>query len=460
MTGMRLWLPAIARVARSATHPRTALALVGTALVAALSCSAPSPAANPGSVPDALRYLDDASFRRTELSLSLVNPSNGYSEVRLAHYATGDANDWDRLPEWNPPVDVIGADELDASGGAVTTRLSAAAAPLPLPVSVASLDDPALVELGKAAFERYPTQPAPYFSAAVTSRAAASQYGLWVDAERGVGGLVRARMADGTALPSLTCSSCHEARGHDGALAPGLPNAALNMGAAILAAGGLRGAPPAVDPIAAWGPGRVDVTTTAGTEPARIPDLRPVRFLTHLQQDATVRATDVVALAIRIETLIITSNESALRPPRLVALALAAYVTSLADGLPSADAASRTSPHGADVFASRCTGCHAAPGLTGAPVALDVVGTDPTLGRSASRGTGTYRVPSLHGVGSRGPLLHDGTLASVDAMLDPGRLSTDFTGGLHGAGAVPGHPFGFDLSSTDRDALLAYLRAL
>jgi cytochrome c5 len=433
---------------------------VALAFVCAASCASPSPPAAPGSASDALRYLDDASFRRTGLSLSLVNPNNEYSEVRLAHYATGDANDWDRLPEWNPPVDALRADELDATGGAATTTLSAAAAPLSLPVSVASLGDPAFVALGKAAFDRYPSQLAPYFSVAVTSRDAASHYGLWVDAERGVGGLVRARMADGTALLSLTCSSCHNARGRDGAIAPGLPNAALNLGAAILAAAGLRDAPPAVDPIAAWGPGRVDVTTPEGTEPARIPDLRPVRFLSYLQQDATVRATDLVALAIRIETLIITSNESALRPPRLVALALAAYVTSLADGLPSADAAWQASPHGADVFASRCTGCHAAPGLTGAPVALDVVGTDPTLGRSPSRGTGTYRVPSLHGVGSRGPLLHDGTVASVDAMLDPDRIAADYTGGLHGSGAVPGHPFGFDLSSTDRASLLAYLQAL
>ncbi|HLK37467.1 MAG TPA: hypothetical protein VKU41_11995, partial [Polyangiaceae bacterium] len=232
------------------------------------------------------------------------------------------------------------------------------------------------------------------------------------------------------------------------------------MGDAVLAAQGLAGAPPSVTPVAAWGPGRVDVTTAAGTEPARIPDLRPARFLTFLQQDATVRARNLVTLAIRIETLIITSNESAVRPPRLVCLALAVYVASLADQLPSGEAASTASPHGAAVFASECARCHAGPGLTGDPVPLAIVGTDPTLGRSASRGTGDYRVPSLHGVGTRGPLLHDGTLASVDAMFDPARLSPDFAGGLHGAGAVEGHPFGLDLDATDRDSLLTYLHAL
>ena len=45
----------------------------------------------------------DARARREALVASLVNPSNGYSALRLAHYATGGDGDWDRLPEWNPP---------------------------------------------------------------------------------------------------------------------------------------------------------------------------------------------------------------------------------------------------------------------------------------------------------------------------------------------------------------------
>ncbi|HEY4102524.1 MAG TPA: hypothetical protein VGM44_01490, partial [Polyangiaceae bacterium] len=78
----------------------------------------------------------------------------------------------------------------------------------------------------------------------------------------------------------------------------------------------------------------------------------------------------------------------------------------------------------------------------------------------ADRGTGTYRVPSLRGVSTRGPLLHDGTVPSLDAMFDPGRTSPSFAGALHGASAVPGHLFGLDLPAADRDALLEYLRAL
>lgn len=428
--------------------------LLGIAALCAVCAACGSPERSDRAPPP---YLDDAAFRRTELSLSLVNPNNGYSQLRLSHYASGDANDWDRLPEWNPAAEPIQAAELDAPGGASTTSLSERATPLALPASVVSEDDPALVRLGEEAFTRYPAQIAPYLRVALASRDAAARYGLWIDNARGVGGLVRARMADGSGAVSLTCSTCHAAPGRGGALSPGLPNAAVDIGSAILAA---QGDVPDPASVAAWGRGRLDVTTTAGTEPARIPDLRPVRWLTHLQQDATVRARDMTTLAIRIETLIITSGQQAVRPPRLVALGLAAYIRSLAIDLPSADAAGEAFPHGAAVFASQCAGCHVPPALTGEPVPLAAIGTDPTLGMSESRGTGAYRVPSLHGVGSRGPLLHDGTIPSIDAMFDPSRPTASFTQRLHGSGAVPGHPYGLALTQGDRDSLLDYLRAL
>ena len=426
-------------------------------LLAGLACELPPSAGNPTS--PTVAYLGDPAYARAELTASLVNPGNGYSALRLAHYATGDAADWDRLPEWNPAAAPIAAGDLDAPGGASTSALPASAAPLPLPASVSSPDDPALLALGEAAFARYPAQLAPYLSVALASRAAAAGYGLWVDPARGVGGLVRARMGDGSVAVALTCSSCHAVAGPDGTIAPGVPNANLDLGAAILAAQGIPAAL-SQDPHAAGGPGRLDVTTAAGTEPARIPDLRPVQFLGYLQQDATVRARDLTTLAIRIETLLTTSWGEAVRPPRVVALALAAYVQSLGASLPPAAEASAASPNGAAVFAATCAACHAPPALTGEPVPLAVIGTDPLLGLSADRGTGTYRVPSLHGVGSRGPLLHDGTLPSVDAMFDPARLTAAFAQKLHGSGAVPGHVYGLELSNQQRQDLLTYLHAL
>ena len=404
-------------------------------------------------------YLTQGPAARRALEASVVDPTNAYSALRLARYQSGGPGDWARLPVFNPPTEPIAAAELDRPSGASPTALSGAAASLSLPADGTSLDDAALLALGRQAFARYPTQLAGYMRVALSSRAAAARYGLWVDPGAGVGGLVRARMPDGSVWLAVTCATCHTARAADGRLVDGLPNAALDVGRAVLEAQGIPSAASS-DPRASWGRGRLDVSTSAGTEPARIPDLRPVRWLTHLHQDATLRGSDPVTLAIRLETLIVTANNQTIRPPRIVTLALAAYVRSLGDGLPTPDAAAAASPEGAAVFRASCAECHAPPGFTGPPVKLAAVGTDPTLGRSAERGTGTYRVPSLRGVGSRGPLLHDGTIASLAALFDPARLSPAFGGRLHGAGPVRGHVYGLTLSERDRGALLAYLESL
>jgi hypothetical protein len=436
------------RIARSRTFPAWV-----AAGFCAVGCGVSQPTSSPSSpVP----YLEDTSFRRAEMLASMTNPSDGYAELREAHYATLDANDWDNLPEWNPATLPFLSADLGADGSAMA--VTPGAKPLELSLSPTSEDDPALIELGRLAFRSYPVQQASYLGVAVASPQAPARYGLWVDDTRGVGGLVRTQMADGSVALSLTCSSCHASR-LGGELTDGVPNASLNLGDAMLdsATGSIE--PAVASAIAAWGPGRLDVTTEAGTEPARIPDLRPVAWLGYLQQDATVRQLDLTSLAIRIETLIITSQDELVRPPRLVALALAAYVKSLSGQLPPAEDETATSK-GAEIFMSQCTGCHVPPSLTGTPVPLAVIGTDPTLGLSLERGTGTYRVPSLHGVGTRGPLLHDGTVPSVAAMFDPARPTPAYTSRLHGAGAVPGHAFGLDLKDADRAALTAYVSQL
>ena len=237
-----------------------------------------------------------------------------------------------RLPNRSPRASSIGRAVHRPPSSPTARRRSSC------PTAIGAPDDPSLLALGAAAFARYPAQVAPYFSVALTSRAAAARYGLWVDEGRGVGGLVRARMADGSAAVSLTCSTCHSAASVSGA-DPGLPNRSLDIGAAILDAPGAVLDPAKATALAAWGPGRLDVTTSAGTEPVRIPDLRPVRWLTYLQQDATLHMRDLATLAIRIETLIITSNDQVLRPPRMISLALAAYLISLADTLPAPETA-------------------------------------------------------------------------------------------------------------------------
>ena len=191
----------------------------------------------------------------------------------------------------------------------------------------------------------------------------------------------------------------------------------------------------------------IGVTTPHATEPVRIPDLRPTRWLTHLHHDGTVVQRDLTSLAIRIETLIITSHHQVLRPPREVALGLATYLWSLSAGVEGRGPASAAEKEGAEIFVKSCATCHAPPSFTGPPVPLDVVGTDPLIGRSTDRGTGFYRVPSLHGVSTRGLLLHDASIRTLDALLDPART-------------IPGHRFGLDLGAAARTSLLAYLRTL
>ncbi len=327
------------------------------------------------------RFLDDAAFRRATLVSSLAEPSTAYAKLRVEQYAK-----WSTLPE-------------DAGGLAITTAARGA-------------EPAALRALGREAFFRYPLQRAP----AVGDP---SRYGL-------------VHLTGGR----LTCATCHTRGAIEGA-----PNDRLDLGAALAEAH--PNAPPDAHAIAlAWGPGRVDVSSATGTEPARIPDLRPVRHLTHLQWSGAVRRRDALDLALRIETLIVTTKNDGTRPPPVVALAIATWLEGLADALPELPEEGR----GVDVLSRECGGCHEGPGLSGEPVDVDEIGTDPTLARSSDRGTGAYRVPSLRGVGTRGPLLHDGSVPSLDALLDP-----------HRAG---GHRYGLDLSPDDRDALLAVLRAL
>jgi cytochrome c5 len=432
----------------------TRRALVGALVavgVAPAACDATPPAPDDAAQ---VAYLRDAASRRRALAASLVNPDNRYSALRLARYASGGADDWDRLPAWNPRVAVVSAASLDGP----------AAPPTALPADARALDLPdqatfepsrstsaSLVALGEEAFFRYPAQLAPA-SLPSPSRLLAERYGLWIDEARGVGGLVRVEVEGGAAL-AYSCATCH-ADVVGGRLVAGLPSARFDLG--LLLADGTADAARAAS-LLAWGPGRVDVTTEDATLPERISDLRPTRWLTHLQYDATVRQADVVALAIRIETLLITSHGQALRPPRLVALALAQYLWSLSAALPEPRAADA---RGGALFQATCAGCHAGSGFTGAPRALDEIGTDATLGLSPDRGTGTYRVSSLRGAAARPTLLHDGTLTGVGALLDPARLTASYAGGARGAGAVPGHAFGLDLSSDERAALVSYLEGL
>lgn len=293
-------------------------------------------------------------------------------------------SEWQALPEW---------------------------APLPIPEAARRGDRAALASFGRDAFLHWPVQPTPGH------------------AREGEHGLVHLATVEGKTW--FTCATCHA---HGDVL--GVANRELDLGALLLAAH--PHAPAEARAIAlSWGRGRVDVSTAKGDEPAQIPDLRPVRFERWIQWSGAVRQHDVTSLAARLETLMIT-NASDRRPPPAVTLALAVFLHQLADALPPV----KDEP----LFVEHCGGCHAGPGLAGGLVDVEEVGTDPTLARSRERGTGAYRVTSLRGLGTRGALLHDGSIPDLATLLSPERAG--------------GHRYGLELSDADRARLLAFLEKL
>lgn len=73
--------------------------------------------------------------------------------------------------------------------------------------------------------------------------------------------------------------------------------------------------------------------------------------------------------------------------------------------------------------------------------------------------------PTLKGVWYRGPFEHSGSVATLEDWFDLRRMRDDYLPtGFCGLGvkvrAVKGHPFGLNLSTEDRQALIAFLKTL
>ena len=349
------------------------------------------------------RYVQDAAFRRQVLEESLVNPENGYSRRRLARYTE---DDWGALPLWKPEL-----------------------------VPEVPWTRDALIDAGRKAFFEYPVQVAAPLRLAFDDPDSNARYGVQA--------VIRTEVPDGPAT-AFSCATCHSRPGDgpSGDLQPGPTNDRLDYGAMLDDFYGVRTAS------GGWGPGRVDVTPDSTDNPTAISDLRPVGHQTHLHKTASVR-NGLIELAIRTETLILTSLGQAARPPRQTAFALALFLRSLADALPPVPPADTpgTIGVGRTVFDAHCARCHAGPSLNGPPVALDEIGTDPAVGQSTDRTTGTYRVPSLRGVADRRPLLATGSVPDLQTLLDPARTT-------------PGHRYGLTVPASDRQALLEFLAAL
>jgi hypothetical protein len=93
------------------------------------------------------------------------------------------------------------------------------------------------------------------------------------------------------------------------------------------------------------------------------------------------------------------------------------------------------------------------------------VETDSVSALYTRRGTGYYKVPSLRGVWYQSAFFHNGSLSTLEEVLDPKRLQPDFipTGFKPPhvkTMAVKGHPFGMELSDGDKRALIAFMKTL
>jgi mono/diheme cytochrome c family protein len=356
------------------------------------------------------QYVESPAYARAALVASIVNPGNTYSARRLERYSE---SGWGALPVWNPPAARVMS---SAAPDAYTT----------LDVEAVPWERAALVALGKEAFFAYPLRPRLSLAPLV---AEPERFGghvhegqraglLWVQVPRGVG------------IAATSCATCHTSV-RDGDLLVGVANADLDMGAATGAA-----VSPPMDPD--WGAGLVDVTDDDLHNPVAVPDLRPVKYQTHLHRAGTLR-NGLIPLAIRLETLYITSHGEVIRPPRKLMFALALYLHSLAR-----EPVVAPSHPGADVFADRCAGCHGGNGRPGPPVSMDDVGTAQAVAVSPARQTGAWRVPSLVGVAQRGALTASGEFRSLEALLEPDRDG--------------GHLFTQGLGEGERAALRDYLQ--
>lgn len=342
-------------------------------------------------------YVADPAVGRAALEEAIVDSTNGYSALRLARYRP---DVWGALPEAQPRVARVVPGEPPRDW-------------LELPTEVpANLE--AWRALGKAAFSTWPVKVDFALLAAIDDPETAVIAGLYVD-ESGALPLVWVDL--GGAAPAYTCATCHR----DGAAA--FDERALHTGHPSRSAG------------------RLDVTADGLDNPTTITDLRPIRRQTHLHRAATLK-NGLLSLAVRIETLLITSAAEQQRPPRTIAFALAWYLWSLADAQPPM-------PPPPAVFLQNCAGCHGGEDLAGPPVplsALGPLGEIATAIGTSDRGTGHWRVPSLRGVGDRRPLLASGEVPDLATLFDPDREGE--------------HAFGRPLTAPDRATLLTWLARL
>ncbi|MFO0676673.1 MAG: c-type cytochrome [Polyangiaceae bacterium] len=403
-------------------------------------------------------YLDDRTFRRETMVATLTNPTNTYARQRIASYGLG-TRGWDALPEWNPRSVPVTAAVASALVEGRPVELPADASPLWDGVRPTTAKG--WIELGERVFFGYPLRREVFLEWAIRRPEIAKSVGVTPAADGSYPGARVFQDDEGKAAIGLTCAICHT-RVVDGVLHVGEARREFDYGRLRLLFHADTKTP-VTDDLArrmrSWGPGRADVTEDDDEDPVAIPDLWGLREQSFLTQAGTLRHVGPTVLALRQETQLLHSNHQRVRPPRELAWALASYLYSLVPP-PKTDIARTDTSAGKALFGEHCASCHSNAAFGGDPVPAERVGTDDKLANGRARGTGKYRPPALLAVRSAAPYFHHGAVATLGDVLDPARLSPEFSRGTLGKGAVPGHPFGTELSKKDRGALIVYLQSL
>ncbi len=394
----------------------------------------------------AQRYLGDANFRLEILVASLTNAKNIYSHSRISAYGIAAAG-WDQLPSWNPKTAAVDSRLVDSlqKGEELT-----------LPDALDVLWDGEVpkkmqdwVRLGRKVFYRYPLRSEIFAEHALRSTTLAKRVGLQSSDTGQYPGVIAFMDIDGDAEIGITCALCH-VDFEEGKVIEGRARRSLDYGEMRLAY--YRDTGTYIDPIIAermarWGPGRADITQDDDEDPVAIVDLWGIRSQEYLTQAGTIRHLHPAALAIRQETQLLHANEERIRPPRVLAWALAMYVYSLTPPKRSSGSAQGDTELGKTLFDEHCAYCHRDEAYGGLPVSAQSVGTDPTLADGEARGTGLYRPSPLLRVADAAPYFHDGSVETLRDVLNAGRK-------------VPGHRYGVELNAKSKEALLAFLNTL
>lgn len=399
---------------------------------------------------EAAQYLEDTSFRRSVLEGDLVSRDNDYARERLSLYGV-EGEGWDALEEADPPSRSLRVEDAEALSGGGTIEPGELTTLVPERVPQ---DEAAWVELGKRVFFEYPLRADPTYDVVAAIPGGLDDTGFLVEDGAYVG--LRVVLGPGGApRVGITCAMCHGGPDPDGGVSGALSNRAMDVGAARLLAMGLSPGelPPELDSTALadldrLGPGRTDILPDAAFNPYALPDFGGLADMPYLHHTANWHHRSTATLAVRCETLFITSSGMTTRIPRVLAYAVASYFRSLPPAPPSASP-SPESEEGRVIFEREgCGGCHTPPLYTSDRlVTLEEVGTDAAAGESSARHTGYYRIPSLRGVSRAAPYLHHGAVPTLEGMFDPARQE-------------PGHRFGLELGEGERGALVAFLRTL